>query len=218
MFSLLDLRFESGSRDLDVLRPQRIIGLFILITQILPTNQRGQLTHVIVSLDFTNKLNSCQSWWNKITFRWRNKSIIFSSSTSVGFGLTAMEMMGELSSPFTTFLLSTYKKVSFHNYRLCHFLALSLFMRSSVPLFLSVFFCIWFYLFLNFTLLSPAASRSLSRSSHASNFWPFPCTTTALAPPITTHEYPVLFHFAPPFPFCSTYTPSTLHNSHTHNI
>ena len=32
MFSLLDLRFVLCSRDLDVLRAQRIIGFFIVIT------------------------------------------------------------------------------------------------------------------------------------------------------------------------------------------
>ena len=37
-FSLVNLRFALCSRDLDVLRAQRIIGFFIL----LPTNQRGQ--------------------------------------------------------------------------------------------------------------------------------------------------------------------------------
>ena len=33
MFSLRDLRFVLCSRDLDVLRPQRIIGFFMLITR-----------------------------------------------------------------------------------------------------------------------------------------------------------------------------------------
>ena len=91
-----------------------------------------------------------------------------------------MEMMGELSSPFTTFLLSTYKKVSFHNYRLCHFLALSLFMRSSVPLFLSVFILLCICFLIYFTL--PCGV-----------LFP-PVLLQRLAPPITTHEYPVLFH------------------------
>ena len=32
MFSLRELRFALGSRDLDLLRAQRIIGIFILIS------------------------------------------------------------------------------------------------------------------------------------------------------------------------------------------
>ena len=107
-------------------------------------------------------------------------------------------MMGELSSPFTTFLLCMYKKVSFHNYRICHFLALSLFMRSSVPLFLSVFFvsdfillCICFLV----SLCSPPR-RPVPFLDHHTHppFGPFPSLLQRLAPPITTHEYPVLFH------------------------
>ena len=61
MFSLRDLRFVFCSRDLDVLRAQRIIGFFILITH--KSTMSGNLlwfwSSVTLSLWFTVKLLFC---------------------------------------------------------------------------------------------------------------------------------------------------------------
>ena len=48
MFSLRDPRFVLCSRDLDVLRAQRIIGVFILITH-KPTRAENPITRMLIS-------------------------------------------------------------------------------------------------------------------------------------------------------------------------